>query len=458
MSGVFKAYDIRGVYPEEITKDLAFKVGGATIKYLNDNYTASGRPTTIVVGEDCRLSSPTLRGAVVDAATRAGARVYYIGYCTTPLFYFSVNKLKADGGIMVTASHNPPQYGGLKIVGPGSTPIGESTGLREIEKMSLEKISFVEGGGVDEANFVQDYIDFIINETKLGAKASKLRIVIDAGNGMTPVVLGSLMDKLKLKYTPLYFKIDCSFPNHSPDISRHEALNDLVEKVKETEADIGIAFDGDGDRVMFVDNKGEVIGAESILALLFKEYSRFFHKPKTVYDLRISRAVQEILGSSGVICRPGHSFIKKVMRETDAELGGELSGHFFFKKMGYAESSILVMLKILKIVSESGKSLNELVKPFGKYWHSGEINMDVRNKEQITNILNILREKYKDGKMSEVDGLTIDFWNAEGGSWWFNLRPSNTEPIMRLVVEADSRQLMHQKAEEIKLEIKKAPW
>ncbi|MDP3697389.1 MAG: phosphomannomutase/phosphoglucomutase [Candidatus Taylorbacteria bacterium] len=450
MSNIFKAYDIRGVYPEEINKEIAFKIGGATVKFLQSKN--PGKKLDLVVGEDCRLSSPTLRGAVIDAATKAGAKVYYIGFCTTPLFYFSVNKLKADGGIMVTASHNPPQYGGLKIVASDSKPIGADTGLKEIEKMSQEKFEFVAGGTIEEVNLVSDYIDFLIAESGLRPKETKLKVVIDAGNGMTPIVLNSLMDKLGVPYTPIYFKIDCSFPNHSPDISRREALADLVEKVKELGADLGVAFDGDGDRIMFVDGNGEIIRAEYILALLFKKYSGFFNKPKTVYDLRISKSVKELFGSRGIVSRPGHSFIKKVMRENNADLGGELSGHFFFKKMRYAESSVLVMLKIFKIMSENGKPISELIKPFQKYWHSGEINMEIQNKEQGAMIIQKLKEKYKDGKIGELDGVT-----AEYGSWWFNVRPSNTEPIVRLVVEADTRELMQGKVKELMEEIKKAP-
>lgn len=463
MSNVFKAYDIRGVYPEEINKELAFRVGGATVKFLQTKNTDK-KQLTLVVGEDCRLSSSTLRGAVIDAATKVGAKVYYIGFCTTPLFYFSVNKLKADGGIMVTASHNPPQYGGLKMVASESKPIGEGTGLKEIEKISQEKLELVAGGTVEEVDLVSDYINFLVAEAGLRPKEAKLKIVIDAGNGMSPIVLNSLMTKLNISYTPIYFKIDCSFPNHSPDISRREALADLVEKVKESGADLGVAFDGDGDRVMFVDGKGEIIRAEYILALLFKAYSGLFNKPKTVYDLRISKSIKELFGSRGIVSRPGHSFIKKVMREHDAELGGELSGHFFFKKMMYAESSVLVMLKVFKIVSESGKSISELIKPFQKYWHSGEINIEIIDRGQVTGILNSLKDKYKDGKIDELDGVTVEYWpspstgiravSGNTGNWWFNLRLSNTEPIVRLVVEADTKELMEQKVKELTEEIK----
>ena len=445
MANVFKAYDVRGVYPDEINKELSFKIGGATVEFLKANLPA-GRQGTLVVGEDCRLSSPTMRGAVIDAATRAGAKVYYIGACTTPLFYFSVDKLKADGGTMVTASHNPPQYGGLKIVGSQSRPIGSESGLKEIEKISQGEIQPARDmGKVEEVNLTDDYIDFVIQKSGIRSeKLKNLRIVVDAGNGMTPLVLGPLFEKIGIKPSLLYFDVDCSFPNHSPDISKAEALADLKRKVLETRADIGIAFDGDGDRASFLDKNGNKIGAEFILALLFKSESGFFRKPKTVYDLRASKSVKELLGGAGIRSRVGHAPIKELMRKHNAVLGGELSGHFFFKEMGYAESSMLAMLKVLKIISESNKSLDELIKPFQKYFHSGEVNMPIDNNEQGKIIIQKLKEKYKDGKVDELDGVTVEYVD-----WWFNLRLSNTEPIIRLVVEADTEVMMEEKRNEL---------
>jgi phosphomannomutase len=451
MSNIFKAYDVRGIYPEEINKEIAFKIGCATVKFLQAKNL--NKKLNLVVGEDCRLSSPTLRGAVIDAITKAGANVTYIGPCTTPLFYFSVNKLKADGGIMVTASHNPPQYGGLKIVGFESSPIGAESGLKEIEKISQETLELTkESGKVEEVSLVSDYVDFVIKNSKIGYNLNKLKIVIDAGNGMTPLVLRPLFEKLAMKPDQLYFEIDCSFPNHSPDISRAEALVDLKKRVMDTRGDLGIAFDGDGDRIMFVDEKGEIIRAEYILALLFKEGSGFFGKPKIVYDLRVSKSIKEFIGSMGVKSRPGHSLMKQVMRENHANIGGELSGHFFFKETKYIESSVLVMLKILKIISKSQKSLSELIKPFQKYYHSGEVNMPIDNLERGAQMIKNLKEKYRDGKIDELDGVTVEYRD-----WWFNLRLSNTEPIVRLVVEADTKDLMDQKVKELIEEIKNAP-
>ncbi len=443
MSNVFKAYDVRGIYPEEINKDIAFRVGGATVKFLNAK--------TLVVGEDCRNSSPAIRGAIVDAITRAGAKVYYIGSCTTPLFYFSVNKLKADGGIMVTASHNPPQYGGLKIVGLESQPIGSETGLKEIEKISQNNLGAAEKAGiVEEANFVSEYADFVIRKSGVNpANLKNLKLVIDAGNGMTPLVLGPLMSRLGISFTPLYFEIDCNFPNHSPDISKAESLNALREKVIAMKADLGIAFDGDGDRVSFIDIEGNKIDSGFVLALLFKAQSGIFNKPKTVYDLRFSKSVKELFGNYGIKSRVGHSFIKELMRKYNADIGGELSGHFFFKEMGYVESSVLAMLKILKIVSDSRRPISELIKPFQKYYHSGEINIDITSRELADVIMDKLGQHYRDGKIDRLDGITVEY-----PDWWFNVRFSNTEPIVRLVVEADMEGLMKEKVAELTQEIK----
>lgn len=444
MSNVFKAYDIRGVYPEELNKELAFKIGFATVKFLQAK--SPNDKLNLVVGEDARISSPALRGAIIDAVTRAGANVKYIGLCTTPLFYFSVNKLKADGGIMVTASHNPPHYGGLKIVGYQSRPIGKESGLPEIEKLSETNIEAAKKEGtVEEVSFINDYVDTVISKSKIDPnKAGKIKFVMDAGNGMTPIVLASLVAKLKLNPVKIHFEIDGGFPNRSPDVSKEENLRDLKARVIETRSELGVAFDGDGDRIVFVDEKGARIDSGAILYLLFKNMSGFFIKPKVAYDLRFSRTIKEALSNSGFRSRPGSVFMKEFMIKKGLDLGGETSGHFFFRSFNYAESSSLVALMILKIVSESGKSISELVKPFVKYSHSGEINIEIRDKDQGLTVIQKLKEKYKDGQIDELDGVTVEYRD-----WWFNLRLSNTEPIVRLVVEGDTRDLMQTKVREL---------
>lgn len=465
MSNIFKVYDIRGIYPEEINKEDAYKIGFATVKFLQSKNL--DRKLNIVVGEDCRLASPILRGAVIDSMTKAGANVYYIGQCTTPLFYFSVNKLKADGGIMVTSSHNPPQYGGLKIVGARSSSIAQNSGLLEVKRLSEKNIEIAKlAGTVEEVNLVSEYVDFVIQKSRINSsKLKKIKLVIDAGNGMKSIVLKPLFEKLGADYYPLYFEINCNFPNHSPDITKEGALEDLSRKVFEQKADLGIAFDGDGDRIIFMDENGVKIDSGCIFSLLFKNKSGIFSKPKTVYDLRFSRSVQELVGKSGIKSRIGYVFIKELMDKYDCDFGGELSGHFFFKETHYTEASSLVMLKILKILSEGSKKMSELVKPFQKYFYSGEINIEIgdirthssseESRQKAIMIMNEIKGKYKDSKIDELDGVTIDFWDNRG--FWFNIRPSNSEPILRLVVEAKTKEIMEEKVRELKEEIKNAP-
>ena len=375
MTEIFRTYDIRGIYPTELNEETAFRVGKTTAKFLNAKI--------LVVGEDARVSSPVLRAKLVEGITSMGCDVLYIGQSTTPLFYFSVNKLKADGGVMVTASHNPKEYNGLKIVGPGSVPVSFDAGLKEIKTLAEEnKFESGTAGTVKNTNLVQDYASFVIEKSQiLNAKTEKLKVVIDAGNGMTSLVLKPLLEKINLNNVSLFFNIDCTFPNRSPDVSIAENLRALSNMVITEKADLGVAFDADGDRVIFTDEKGGFIPSSFMVALLFEDAKTFFHKPKVVYDMRFSRSVKELLGSNGFKSRPGHSFIKQAMMVNDADFGGELSGHLFFKEMNYVESSILGMLKIIRILSSNGKPMSELIKPFQKYYNSGEINMTIKGRE-----------------------------------------------------------------------------
>lgn len=451
-SKIFRAYDIRGIYPEELNEEAAFKIGQAVAIFL--------KAKKMVVGEDARISSPALREAVLDGVKKAGCDIYYIGQCTTPLFYFAVNKLKTDGGIMITASHNPPQYNGFKIVGRGGDVIYSESGLKDIQKLSESFQSDVATKGkIVERNVVNQYVDFLIEKLDLAIYNDRVRLqgvkfVVDTSNGVAPVVLKSLLTKLNLTPVLLNFEIDGRFPNHSPDISKVENLVQLKNKIIELGANIGFAFDGDADRLSVVDEHGEKISADFITGLLYKARSSFFKKPKVAYDLRFSRSIKEMLGKNGYPSRIGYPFIRAKMREFNADLGGELSGHFDFKEMGYAESAALAMLKILSIVATSGKTVSELIEPFRKYFNSGEINIDLRsmNQEARIKILGKLKNKCKDGKQDFLDGITVEY-----PAWWFNARFSNTEPSVRVVVEADTKELMENKKEELVSEIKKAP-
>jgi len=445
MSNIFRAYDVRGIYPEEVNTDIAKRVGNAVAIHLKAPSTHSGQTRTIVVGEDGRISSPELRQAVIKGITSAGADAVYIGQCTTPLFYFSINKLNADGGIMVTASHNPPQYNGFKIVGPKAVPVSSDSGLLDIQKITESNVVANEKiGSEKEISAKDDYVNFLAGQSK----TNNLKIVIDASNGVAPIVLNDFFKKINFNIIPINFDIDGAFPNHLSDISKEENLRDLRNKILETSADVGFAFDGDADRLTVLDEQGNKLGAEFVVGLMFKAKSGLFRKPKVAYDLRFSRSIKELIGKNGFPSRTGYSFVRATMKKHDADLGGELSGHFDFKEMNYAESAILAMLRIIEIVAKESKPLSKLIKPFLKYFNSGEINIEIQNREQA---LENIRAKYTDGKMNELDGITVEY-----PDWWFNARPSNTEPLVRVVVEADTKELMEQKVSELISEIKKA--
>ena len=463
MSNIFRAYDVRGIYPTELNEEITAKIAAATIKFLNAK--------KIVVGEDARISSSNLRKAVLDGATKAGCDVVYIGQSTTPLFYFSVNKLGVDGGIMVTASHNPPEYNGLKIVGPGAVPVASISGLFQIrdtlpnvcsERDPCEAGSPLEEvtktGTVQTASLVKDYLDVLVKGS--GLKHKNTKFAIDTSNGMAPVVLKPLFEKLGLEPFLVNFDIDGSFPNHSPDISKKENLQQLKNKILEIGAEVGFAFDGDADRLTVLDEKGEKLPAEFVVGLLFKAKSRLFRKPKVAYDLRFSRVIRELFGKNGFPSPTGYVFVRKKMKEIDADLGGELAGHFDFKEMNYAESAVLAMLKILNIVASSGKKVSALVQPFKKYFNSGEINIPIEQNDDLkSGIMNNLKNKYGDGKQSFLDGITVEYDSdpaSSGARWWFNARFSNTEPLVRVVVEAKTEKLMQGKVDELKSVIIKA--
>lgn len=452
ISSIFRAYDIRGIYPSELNEDVAQQVGNATARFLNAK--------TLVVGEDGRISSPKLTQAVIDGITSAGCDVLYIGQCSTPLFYFASRNL---GGIMITASHNPPEYNGLKIVDKDGNPIGLDNHLGDIKDLMEKGIEESEKKGkiIEKPEIREEYVDFLIKTSGVKAGDIKFKVVVDAGNGMAGAVIKPLFERLKIDYVPLFFDIDGSFPNRPPDPAKEGALNLLKETVRQEKTALGIAFDGDADRVAFVDEKGSDVPAQFVLALLwFAEKN----KPKVVYDLRFSRAVKDIFGEYGIRSQVGHTFISHMMRKVNGGIGGETSGHFYFKEANYNESSGLAVLKLLRFLQESGKPFSELAATFKKYYYSGEISIEMGDTSKAEEIFESLQKRYSDGAWDKFDGLTIEYWNESfdklraptKGRWWFNLRPSNTESLLRLVVEAETKELMDEKVNEIKAEIKKA--
>lgn len=444
MSGdIFKAYDIRGLVSSEITPDLAYKIGrGFGSIFLGKNGNKK-----IVVGRDARPSSQELEKALIRGLREEGVDVISIGLVTTPLFYFAVNVSDAAGGIMVTASHNPPEYNGFKITKEKAIAIGLDSGLDRLRDFVLSGICEAKeaSGGVTDEDFRNRYIEFLTKD----AKIRKFTIAADLGNGMAGVVFPELLARLGIKAEILYSEPDGTFPNHEANPLKEETLRDLQNLMKEKKFDFGVAFDGDGDRIGFLLQDGTPVKGDIILALLAEEYLMKYPGSAVVYAVNCSRIVPETIKNFGgvpVRAKVGHTLVKAKMRETGAVLGGEISTHYFYKDVFGVESAMLTLVRICEILTRLGKNLDEAIKPFLKYAKSPEINFSVKDKSAS---LRALAEFYNDGKQDLLDGLTVEYPN-----WWFNARPSNTEPLLRLNVEAESRDLLERKVSEIKSIIK----
>lgn len=447
---IFKAYDIRGTYPDQLDGKAAFCIGGGFLQFIKQK--SDKKTPKIIIGRDARPSSPELFEALASGIKKQGGVVVDIGQSTTPMLYFGVNYLKADGGIMITASHNPAGYNGMKLTRNRANPVAQGTGMEEIKKKALEiSKSSLEASKIScrEETIRQDYIDSLTKDINFSLDQ---KIIVDCGNGMAGILVGDILDKMGVEYEPLYFEPDCTFPHHEANPLKDETLEDIREKIKEINSPLGVAFDGDADRVGFLDEKGELIGGDFITGILAKRILQDGGPGRVVYDLRSSKVVPEIVRKQGgepVETRVGHSFIKALMREKEAVFAGELSSHFYFPfpfedGSAYFESAILAMLKLLEIISKSGESLSKLVEPLRKYYQSGEINFEVKNKGEV---MNKLEENYEEKaqRVSRLDGVKIDFKD-----WWFNVRPSNTEPYLRLNLEANTEKLMEEKVEEMR--------
>ncbi|MFH0911216.1 MAG: phosphomannomutase/phosphoglucomutase [Planctomycetota bacterium] len=435
MAGIFKAYDIRGVYPETLNEETARRIGAAAALVL--------KARTVVVGRDMRVSSPAIVEALTEGFTNAGVDVIRIGLSSTPMLYFAVGHWKAGGGVMVTASHNPAQYNGFKFCRAEAVPVSYDTGLAEIEKRvsSGRMSSSKRKGSVEEQEIGPDYRAHLL---KFADGIKPLTVAIDTGNGVMGAFLPPLLDKLPCEVIRLYFEPDGTFPHHEANPLKPENMADLVAKVRETKADLGIAFDGDGDRAFFCDETGAIVPADFVTALLAAEMLAREPGGTIVYDLRSSRIVREEilrLGGVPVESRVGHSYMKAVMREQNSLFGGELSGHFYFRDIFTTDNAELAALHILTQMSRTGKKLSALVKPFKKYFASGETNFEVADKDRK---LAALKARYANAKRSELDGLTLCY-----ADWWCNVRPSNTEPVLRLNLEARTAKLLREKLKEV---------
>jgi phosphomannomutase len=433
---IIKAYDIRGLVKNEITPDFSFALGVAFAKFLE----YEREPATIVVGEDMRESSPLLADAFTDGATSQGMDVIRIGLASTDMLYFASGKLNLPG-IMFTASHNPAKYNGMKLCKSGARPIGQDTGLLNIREL-IEKgvpISNRPVGSSRKENLLKDYANYLFAQfPKNTFKKRKLKVVIDAGNGMAGFTAPAVMAKLDIDLIPMYFELDGNFPNHEANPIEAKNLKDLQKRVKKEKADIGLAFDGDADRCFLIDEKGGLVNPSALTALIAVRELKANPGASIIYNLISSKAVPEVIaeaGGVGIRSRVGHSYIKSMMAQTGAVFGGEHSGHFYFNDFWRADSGMLAALYALAELMGSNSTLSELLKPYNRYISSGEINTKVKD---VTKSISRIRDKYH-GKyqVDELDGLTIT-----ASTWWFNLRPSNTEPLLRLNVEADTEKEM----------------
>ena len=433
---IIKAYDIRGLVKDEITPDFSFSLGVAFAKFLE----YEREPATIVVGEDMRPSSPLLADAFSDGVISQGMDVIRIGLASTDMLYFASGKLNLPG-IMFTASHNPAKYNGMKLCKSGARPIGQETGLVKIRQLIEQGVPISNRpiGSMRNQDLLKDYVDYLLSLFPDKAfKKRKLKVVIDAGNGMAGFTAPAVMERLNIDLIPMYFELDGNFPNHEANPIEAKNLKDLQKRVKKEKADIGLAFDGDADRCFLINEKGELVNPSALTSLIAVHQLKTKPGSTIIYNLISSKAVSEVIaenGGIGVRSRVGHSYIKSLMAESGAIFGGEHSGHFYFSNFWRADSGMLAALYALAELMATKNTLSELLKPFNRYVASGEINSKVKNTEKS---IELIRKKYCDKYLvDELDGLTIT-----ADSWWFNLRPSNTEPLLRLNVEADTEKEM----------------
>jgi len=433
---IIKAYDIRGLVKDEVTPDFSFSLGVAFAKFLEHER----EPATIVVGEDMRPSSPLLADAFTDGATSQGMDVIRLGLTSTDMLYFASGKLNLPG-VMFTASHNPAKYNGMKLCKSGARPIGQDSGLAKIRELIQEgvPISNRPVGSVRKQDLLKEYVDYLLASfPKNTFKKRKLKVVIDAGNGMAGFTAPAVMARLNVELIPMYFELDGNFPNHEANPIDSANLKDLQKRVKKERADIGLAFDGDADRCFLIDQAGELVNPSALTALIAVRELKVKPGATIIYNLISSKAVAEVIaehGGIGVRSRVGHSYIKNLMAESGAVFGGEHSGHFYFKNFWRADSGMLAGLYAIAELMASKGNLAQLLAPYNRYVASGEINSKVKD---VTKSIAKVRDKYHGQyQVDELDGLTIT-----ADSWWFNLRGSNTEPLLRLNVEANTQKEM----------------
>jgi phosphomannomutase len=442
--GIFKAYDIRGIVPSELDAALARKIGNAFARFL--------KAKTLVVGQDMRVHSPELADAVSQGMRDAGADVIRLGLAETPMAYFAIGSLACDGGLCVTASHNPGEYNGMKLCREGAKPISRDTGIAEIEKLCAQPYPapVARPGKETRREMLAEYAAHVATFAGLGREIS---VAIDAANGMAGHTLPAVLARVpRIEAHTLYTEPDGTFPNHEANPLKEENLVDLKKLVNAKKAELGVAFDGDADRCCFVDERGETVGADLVTALLAPVFLKRFPGTAVVYDLRSSWAVKEEIQKAGGVAvrdRVGHSFMKATMRQKGAMFGGELSGHFYFGENFTCDSGMIAMMSTLALLTapeNRGKSFGSLVSKVRRYHTTGETNFHVEDK---TGMIAALKQRYALGRQDDLDGITVEFGELGGEWWWFNVRPSNTEPLLRMIVEASSARLRDQKRAEL---------
>jgi phosphomannomutase len=433
---IFKAYDVRGVVPDQLNEDVARLIGAAFAEWSGAR--------RLAVGRDCRLSSPSLAAALIEGAISTGVDVYDLGLTSTDLVYFASGELDVPA-VSVTASHNPPHYNGLKLCLAGAAPVGEDTGLPQIRALA-ERNGFggpASPGRVEHRDLLDRFVEHVLGFVDRDAM-SPLTVVADTANGMGGLVVPAVMDRLPVRLVGLYTELDGTFPNHPADPIDPQNQVDLKRAVKEERADVGLAFDGDADRVFLVDERAEGVSGSLVTALVAKGILEKEPGAPILHNLICSWVVPEVIKETGgmpVRTRVGHSFIKQVMAETGAAFGGEHSGHYYFRDNYRADSGLIAGVIVLEQMSKAQMPLSELLQPFQRYHASGEINSRV---DDQGGTIEDIAQRYADGRQDRLDGLTVEFED-----WWFNVRPSNTEPLLRLNVEARSGELLAEKTDEV---------
>jgi phosphomannomutase len=438
---IFKAYDVRAIYPTQIGGEVARRVGRAFVEYLG------GAPRRIAVGRDVRLSSPEIAGGFIEGARSEGAEITDIGVVGTDMMYFHVASQDLDGGAIITASHNPKEYNGIKMVRRGALPLSGDAGIKEIKEAIMAGLFADKGtkeGRIVQRTISDEYADHCLRFID-AARVPRIKVVLDTGNGMGAIGASAIFKRLPLELVKMYFELDGTFPNHPPDPLEEANRREIMERVASEKAQLGMAWDGDADRCFFIDDTGQFVPGDFVTALLGESFVRKFPGARIVYDVRASRAVRDRVREAGgvpLMNRVGHAFIKNRMREENAVFGGEVSGHFYFRDNWYADNGMIPALLVLEMLGREGRTMSELLAPLrSKYFITGEINSKVAD---VGSALRRIEDRHPGAEITKMDGISVDY-----PDWHFNVRPSNTEPLLRLNLEAFTQHDMERRRDEV---------